>query len=78
MNAQTPDITLTTQLAAIEERMERLFGLVEKLSNENGDLKKREKSLLEECNDLRSRNAKAGSQLETLIQRLKQPPPTGA
>ena len=74
MNAQTPDMTLKNQLTNIEERVERLLGLIEKLSEENSDLKKREKALASECSDLRSRNAKASNQIEAMIQRLKQPP----
>lgn len=54
--------------------MERLLGLVEKLSTENSELKKQEKNLVRECQELRSRNEKAGNQLEAMIQRLKQQP----
>lgn len=77
MNTQTPDLTLQQQLTAIEERLERLLGLVEKLAIENSDLKKQEKSLARECQELRLRNEKAGNQLETMIHRLKSQP-TGA
>lgn len=77
MNTQTPDLTLQQQLTAIEERLERLLGLVEKLAIENSDLKKQEKSLVRECQELRLRNEKAGNQLETMIHRLKSQP-TGA
>lgn len=65
---------LQQQIDAIEERMERLLGLVEKLSTENSELKKQEKNLVRECQELRSRNEKAGNQLEAMIQRLKQQP----
>lgn len=59
--------------------MERLLGLVEKLASENTDLKKQEKSLVQECQELRSRHEKASSQLEAMIHRLKnQPTATGA
>ncbi|MBU0654524.1 MAG: TIGR02449 family protein [Gammaproteobacteria bacterium] len=75
MNAQTPDMNLKNQLTSIEERVERLLGLVEKLGEENSDLKKREKALASECSDLRRRNTKASSQIEEMIQRLKQQPP---
>lgn len=77
MNAQTPDMTLKTQLDSFDERVNRLLALVEKLSEENNELKKREKALVSECSDLRSRNHKAGAQLEAMILRLKQQP-TGA
>ncbi|WGZ93540.1 MAG: hypothetical protein QJT81_17330 [Candidatus Thiothrix putei] len=79
MNTKAPDLTLQTQLDAIEQRMERLLGLIEKLATENADLKKQEKTLAQECQALRSRHDKASSQLEALIQRLKtQPTATGA
>lgn len=68
-------MNLKNQLTSIEERVERLLGLVEKLGEENSDLKKREKALASECSDLRSRNTKASSQIEEMIQRLKQQPP---
>lgn len=77
MNTQTPDLTLQHQIDAIEERMERLLGLVDKLATENSDLKKQEKSLIRECQELRQRNEKAGNQLEAMILRLKSQP-TGA
>jgi uncharacterized protein (DUF3084 family) len=72
MNAQTPNILLKNQLDAIEERSQRLLALVEKLFLENTELKKREKVLTQTCIELRSRNDKASTQLETLINRLKQ------
>ncbi|MDD5392126.1 MAG: hypothetical protein PHE17_03800 [Thiothrix sp.] len=72
MNAQTPNILLKNQLDAIEERSQRLLALVEKLFLENSELKKREKVLTQTCIELRSRNDKASTQLETLINRLKQ------
>ncbi|MEZ5452061.1 hypothetical protein [Thiothrix nivea] len=71
MNTQTPDLTLQQQINAIEERMGRLLGLVEKLATENSELKKQEKSLVRECQELRNRNEKAGNQLEAMIHRLK-------
>jgi cell division protein ZapB len=76
MNTQILDQTLSTQLSTIENRVERLLGLVEKLATENADLKKQEKSLVQECQDLRSRHEKASSQLEAMIQRLKHQPTT--
>ncbi|MDQ5768004.1 hypothetical protein [Thiothrix subterranea] len=79
MNTKAPDLTLQTQLDAIEQRMERLLSLIEKLATENADLKKQEKTLAQECQALRNRHDKASSQLEVLIQRLKtQPTATGA
>ncbi len=79
MNTKAPDQTLQNQLHAIEERTERLLGLVEKLASENTELKKQEKSLILECQELRQRNEKASSQLEAMISRLKnQPTTTGA
>ncbi len=72
MNAHTPNITVKDQLSSIEGSIQRLLDLVDKLSAENSELKKREKQLAQECNELRSRNEKASSQLETLIDRLKQ------
>ncbi len=79
MNTKAPDLTLQTQLDAIEQRMERLLSLVEKLAAENVDLKKQEKTLAQECQALRSRHDKASRQLEALIQRLKtQPTAIGA
>lgn len=74
MNTPTPDPTLQHQINAIEERMERLLGLVEKLATENSELKKQEKSLVRECQELRSRNDKASNQLEAMILRLKNQP----
>ena len=74
MNTPTFDPTLQHQINAIEERMERLLGLVEKLAAENSDLKKQEKTLVRECQELRSRNDKASNQLEAMIQRLKNQP----
>ncbi|WML91501.1 hypothetical protein [Thiothrix lacustris] len=74
MKTQTPDLTLQTQLDSINARVERLLGLIEKLANENSDLKKQEKSLVQECQALRSRHDKASSQLEAMIQRLKNQP----
>lgn len=71
MNAQTPDISVKDQLTSIEGRVQRLLDLVEKLSSENSELKKREKVLVQECNKLQQRNDKAGSQLEAMIDRLK-------
>ena len=71
MNAQTPDISVKEQLTSIEGRAQRLLDLVEKLSSENSELKKREKVLVQECNELQQRNDKAGSQLEAMIDRLK-------
>ncbi|MDX9988272.1 MULTISPECIES: cell division protein ZapB [Thiothrix] len=71
MNAQTPDISVKEQLTSIEGRVQRLLDLVEKLSSENSELKKREKVLVQECNELQQRNDKAGSQLEAMIDRLK-------
>ena len=70
MNAQTPDISVKEQLTSIEGRVQRLLDLVEKLSSENSELKKREKVLVQECNELQQRNDKAGSQLEAMIDRL--------
>lgn len=52
MNAQTPDISVKEQLTSIEGRVQRLLDLVEKLSSENSELKKREKVLVQECNEL--------------------------
>lgn len=75
MNTPTPDPTLQHQINAIEERMERLLGLVEKLATENSELKKQEKSLVRECQELRSRNDKASNQLEAMIKRLKNQQP---
>ena len=74
MNTQTPDLTLAIQFSTIENRVERLLGLVEKLATENADLRKQEKSLVQECQDLRSRHDKASSQLEAMNQRLKHQP----
>ena len=71
MNAQTPDISVKEQLTSIEGRVQRLLDLVEKLSSENSELKKREKVLVQECNELQQRNDKAGSHLEAMIDRLK-------
>ncbi|QTR51649.1 cell division protein ZapB [Candidatus Thiothrix anitrata] len=71
MNAQTPDISVKEQLTSIEGRVQRLLDLVDKLSSENSELKKREKVLVQECNELQQRNDKAGSQLEAMIDRLK-------
>ena len=71
MNAQTPDISVKEQLTSIEGRVQRLLDLVEKLPSENSELKKREKVLVQECNELQQRNDKAGSQLEAMIDRLK-------
>lgn len=79
MNTKAPDLTLQTQLDAIEQRMERLLSLIEKLATENADLKKQEKTLAQEFQALRNRHDKASNQLEALIQRLKtQPTITGA
>jgi uncharacterized protein (TIGR02449 family) len=74
MNAQTPPISLKDQLNSVEERIERLLQSLEKYATENAELKKREKLLTLECNELRQRNEKAGSQLESMINRLKQQP----
>lgn len=71
MNVQTPDFTLHDQLASFEERVSRLLILVDKLAAENSELRKREKSLVHECQELRTRNDKAGNQLEAMINRLK-------
>lgn len=71
MNAQPPNISVKDQLTSIERRVQRLLDLVEKLSSENSELKKREKMLVQECNELQQRNNKAGSQLEAMIDRLK-------
>lgn len=71
MNAQTSNLSVKEQLAAIEGRVQRLLDLVEKLSSENSELKKREKILVQKCNELQRRNDKAGSQLEAIIKRLK-------
>ena len=76
MNTQTPDLTLQMQLDGINDRVERLLGLIDKLASENADLKKQEKSLTQECQNLRSRHDKASRQLETMIQRLKNQPTT--
>lgn len=74
MNTKAPDLTLQTQLDTIEQQMERLLNLIEKLSTENADLKKQEKTLVQECQVLRNRHDKASNQLEALIQRLKTQP----
>lgn len=71
MNAQTPDFTFPEQLSSFEERVSRLLVLIDKLAAENSELKKREKFLAHECLELRTRNDKAGSQLEAMINRLK-------
>lgn len=71
MNAQTPDLAFHEQLASIEERVSRLLVLVDKLAAENTELRKREKSLTHEYLELRTRNDKAGNQLEAMISRLK-------
>lgn len=74
MNAQIPPISLKDQLNSVEERIERLLQSLEKYAAENTELKKREKALVLECNELRQRNETAGSQLENMINRLKQQP----
>lgn len=71
MNAQTPNISVKDQLTSVEGSVQRLLDLVEKLSSENSELKKREKVLVQECNELQQRNDKAGNQLEAMIDRLK-------
>lgn len=62
---------LNTQLHAITERVERLLSLIDKLASENSELRKQEKQLSRECQELRNRNELASSQLAALIQRLK-------
>lgn len=74
MNAQIPPISLKDQLNLVEEQIERLLQSLEKYASENTELKKREKALIMECTELRQRNETAGSQLENMINRLKQQP----
>lgn len=71
MNAQSPDITLERQIAALDERVTRLLEVLDSLSNENAALKERETLLSAECDILRERNEKATAQLDTLIQHLQ-------
>lgn len=68
---EIPDVHLNAQLSAIEQRVERLLGLIDKLASENSELRKQEKQLSRECHDLRRRNELASSQLAAMIQRLK-------
>jgi len=76
MNAQTPDIMLKNQLSSIEERINRLLGLLETLEQENAALKTREQILTQQYSALQQRNDTASSQLEAMINRLK-PQPSG-
>lgn len=71
MDKPTQAPSLQQQIDAIEQRMARLLTLIEKLSSENSELRKQEKALSRECQDLRTRNDKASQQLAALIQRLK-------
>lgn len=68
---EVSDVYLNAQLSALEQRVERLLGLIDKLASENTELRKQEKQLSRECHELRSRHELASSQLQALIQRLK-------
>lgn len=76
MNAQTTDIMLKNQFDSIEERVNRLLGLLETLVQENAALKTREQILTQQYSALQQRNDTASSQLEAMINRLK-PQPSG-
>lgn len=69
--AEIPDVHLNAQLSALEQRVERLLGLIDKLASENNELRKQEKQLSRECHELRRRNELASNQLTAMIQRLK-------
>ncbi|MFN3785878.1 MAG: hypothetical protein ACK4RS_03455 [Thiothrix sp.] len=69
--AEIPDVRLNAQLSALEQRVERLLRLIDKLASENSELRKQEKQLSRECQELRNRHELASNQLQALIQRLK-------
>lgn len=71
MNAQTSDNTLKNELGLLNQRVERLLTLLERLAAENEELKQRELALEQQCEDLRARNNKATSHLERLIIHIK-------
>lgn len=71
MNAQTSDNTLKNELGLLNQRVERLLTLLERLAAENEELKQRELALEQQCEDLRARNNKVTSHLERLIIHIK-------
>lgn len=72
MNAPAPDISLPAQFYSIEQSINQLLTLVDRLNRENRELKQREKVLIEECTRLRQCNTNASLQLQAIIDRLKQ------
>ncbi len=64
-------MSLPAQFYSIEQSVNQLLNLVDRLHKENRELKQREKVLLEECTRLRQANTNASLQLQAIIERLK-------
>lgn len=66
------DLLLPTHFAHIEQQLERLIDVIDSLEAENDELRKREQQLVQQCELLTLRNAKACEQIEAIISQLKQ------
>lgn len=62
---------LKDQIGQLEIQLNDVLSLLESLSSENTTLKERESKLLHERAELHNRNDKVRSQVESMIQRLK-------
>lgn len=77
MSASTQNLLLASRFNALEKQLEQLHHLIDNLVSENEALRQREKQLLKTCQLLDQKNSKACSQIEAIIQQLKQQiPPT--
>ncbi|MEN9432916.1 MAG: hypothetical protein RLZZ422_505 [Pseudomonadota bacterium] len=77
MTTSTQNPLLASRFSALEKQLEQLHHLIDNLVSENETLRQREKQLLKACQLLDQKNSKACTQIEAIIQQLKQqiPPP---
>ncbi len=67
-------MALSEEINALEKRLTQLLGVMENMASANETLRNNEQALREECEQLREKNAQAGTQIENILNKLKQPP----
>ncbi|CAA6823519.1 MAG: Unknown protein [uncultured Thiotrichaceae bacterium] len=66
-------MALSEEINALEKRLTQLLGVMENMASANETLRNNEQALREECEQLREKNEQAGTQIENILNKLKQP-----
>lgn len=65
-------MALSEEIDALEKRLTQLLGVMDNMASANEKLRNNEQVLQAECEQLREKNEQAGTQIENILNTLKQ------